>query len=126
MPVDVDGGATNAKNINTFGRKVYKGGMTEFGAAGGGAGLGAVNTSTLTTENMHMYNQYGHYGGHDEMDFRGTVGHHLHRYTTGAFDGLAVSDQFLEEYYLHVSIQKSKSTRSLHVVDVLFIYTGSV
>ncbi|XP_028987487.1 desmoglein-2-like protein [Betta splendens] len=100
IPVEVDGVTTNARNVNTFGRKGFQGGMTEFGAGGGGAGLGAVNTTMLTTENMHMYNQYGHYGGHDEMDFRGAGGQNMYRHKAGAFDGMAVSDQFLEEYYL--------------------------
>lgn len=81
-----------------------------MGAAGGGAGLGAVNTSNLTTENM-QYNQYRHFGGQDEMDYTGTgmLGgqeHLFSRYRAGAFDGMALSDQFLEEYYLSVSIAK--------------------
>lgn len=109
--MEVDVGTTNAHNINTFGRKGYRGEAAEFQAIGGGAALGAVNTSTLTTENMHMYNQYKHFGGHDEMELMGTgmlagQEHLFSRYRGGVFDGLALSDQYLEEYYSSVSISK--------------------
>uniref|UniRef100_A0A7N5ZWY6 Cadherin domain-containing protein n=1 Tax=Anabas testudineus TaxID=64144 RepID=A0A7N5ZWY6_ANATE len=49
--------------------KGYQEDSAQFGAAGGGVALGGLNTSTLTTENMHMYNQYRHFGRQDEMDF---------------------------------------------------------
>lgn len=107
--MEVDGGTTNVKNINTFGKRGYQGELNEFRATGGGGTLGAFNTSTLTSENMHMYNQYKQFGGHEEMELRGTgmLGgqeHLFSRYRAGAFDGLALTDEFLEEYYSSVSI----------------------
>ncbi|KAM9349915.1 desmoglein-2-like protein [Symphorus nematophorus] len=109
-PVEVDCGTVNAKNINIYGGKGYLGGLAGAGAAaGGGAALGAMNTSTLTAENMHMYNQYNHSSGQMEMDYAGGGGmmtgqEHLYsQYRTGAgagvFDGMALSDDFLGEYY---------------------------
>ncbi|XP_042353188.1 desmoglein-2-like [Plectropomus leopardus] len=126
-PVDLGGGSMNAKNVNTFDEKGYLGGMAELGgAAGAGAALGgAINQSTLTTENMHLYNQYNQSGGQVGMDFRDAGGmmtgqENLYsRYRTGAFDGMALSDQFLWDYY---------STKSNHAAlqsqqkDGLLVY----
>ncbi|KAK2822451.1 hypothetical protein Q5P01_022516 [Channa striata] len=102
VPVEADGGTMKGRT-NTFAQKGHLG-VNEFGAAGGGATLGAVNTSTLTAENMHMYNQYGHFGGQEDIDFMGTgmmtgQEHLFSQSTGGVFDGMAISDHFLEEYY---------------------------
>lgn len=102
--MEVGGGATQV-NINTYGKKGYQEDSAQFGAAGGGVALGGLNTSTLTTENMHMYNQYRHFGRQDEMDFTGTgmiTGQQQHLF----YDGMALSDQFLGEYYMTVSMTK--------------------
>lgn len=90
----------NTKNI--YGGKTYLGGVTEFGAASGGA----LNTSTMTAENMHMYSRYKHFGG-QEIDLMGTgiagQEHLFSQYRAAVFDGMALSDQFLWEYYSNVS-----------------------
>lgn len=108
--MEVDGGTINVKNVNKYGGKGYLGGLAEVGgAAGGGAALsGAINTSTLTDENMHLYNQYKHSSGQVELDCTGggmmTGQEHLYsRYRTGVFDGMALSHKFLGEYYSSVS-----------------------
>lgn len=106
--MEVDGGTTNAKNINTFERKGYQGELAEIRATSRG---GAVNMSTLTTENTHMYNRYKRFVGHEEMELMDTgmlagQEHLFSRYRAGVFDGMALSDQFLGEYYSSVSISK--------------------
>ena len=129
IPAEVDGGTLKTKNINTYGGKGYLGGLAEVGgAAGGGAALGAMNASTLTAENMHMYNQYNHSSGQMDMDYAGGGGmmtgqEHLYsRYRAGAglFDGMALSDDFLGEYYSSVSTEKSVTTPIWSKSNVLF------
>lgn len=109
-PVEVDGGTINVKNVNKYGGKGNLGGLPKVGgAAGGGASLGgAINTSTLTAENMHLYDQYNHSSGQVELDYTGggmyTGQEHLYtRSRTGVFDGMALSHKFLGEYYSSVS-----------------------
>ncbi|XP_028282552.1 desmoglein-2-like [Parambassis ranga] len=100
VPVEVDAGTVNAKNINTFEGKGFLGGLR----GAGGAGMISSTVNTLTAENMHLYNQYKYSSGQEEMDFRGTgmmrgQDFGFSRYDGSAFDGMALSDHFLEEYY---------------------------
>lgn len=106
--MEVDGGTLHAKNVNTLEGKGYLGGLAELGgAAGGGAAIGSAMNTTLTSENMHMYNQYNHSSGQLGMGYTDGMmtgqEHHFSRYGAGAFDGMALSDQFLGEYYASVS-----------------------
>lgn len=104
----------NAKDINTYQGRGYLGGLADFGGAlgggalGGGAYGGAFNTSNLTAENMHMYNQYNNTSGQMNVDTGMMTGqeHHFSQYGAGVFDGMALSEQFLGEYYSSVSILK--------------------
>ncbi|XP_031711123.1 desmoglein-2-like isoform X1 [Anarrhichthys ocellatus] len=110
-PAEVDLGTIKARNINTYEGNIYQGRLTELGgAAGGGGGL---NTSILTSENMDLYNQYRHSRGQVGMDYvdAGMMtgqGQRFSQYRAGAFDGMALSDQFLGEYY------SSKSDHAAH------------
>ncbi|XP_041659024.1 desmoglein-2-like [Cheilinus undulatus] len=121
-PVEVDGATINIRNVNNLGGKGYLGGLVELGgAAGGGAALGS---SILTTENMHMYNQYNQSSGQIEMDYMGagrmTGQERLYsRYRTGMFDGMALSEQFLGEYY---SSKSEHATQQSQQKDALMIY----
>nr|XP_020451505.1 desmoglein-2-like isoform X2 [Monopterus albus]XP_020451506.1 desmoglein-2-like isoform X3 [Monopterus albus] len=113
-PMEVDMGAINANNINTFESKPYTGGFSEMGAVGAGAGLGsAINTA----ENMHMYSQYRNFNGQEQMNFTGAGT--MAGYGAGAFDDMALSDQFLGEYYLSKSIHAAEQSQ---VKDGLMIY----
>lgn len=67
--------------------------------AGGGTG-------GMTAENMHMYSQYQNF--HRQGDYFGggtmTGQKHFHSQNKfGAFDGIALSQDFLGEYYISVS-----------------------
>lgn len=106
VPLEVDSGTVNAKNINTLEGKGFLGGLR---GEAGGAGMISSTVNTLTAENMHLYNQYKYSSGQEEMDFRGTgmmTGQDFgfSRFDGSAFDGMALSNHFLEEYYSSVSI----------------------
>lgn len=99
----------NMKDINNFSDNMYISRET------GGGGFGAGHT--LTSENMqkNMYNRYNN--GMDYVDGGMMTGqeHSFSRYGAGAgagaaaaagagaFDGMALSNQYLEEYYSSVS-----------------------
>lgn len=127
VPVEVDGEAVNAKDINTYQGRGYLGGLADFGGAlgggalGGGAYGGAFNTSNLTAENMHMYNQYNNTSGQMNVDTGMMTGqeHHFSQYGAGVFDGMALSEQFLGEYY---SSKSNHAAQQSHQKDGLLIY----
>ncbi|XP_068426278.1 desmoglein-2-like protein [Clinocottus analis] len=108
---DIDLGTIHATNNNTYRGKGYLGGPVELGGAAGGSG--AQHTSILTSENMNLYNQYRHSSGtmgmdHVDAGMMTGQGQRFSQYRAGAFDGMALSDEFLEEYY------SSKSNHAAH------------
>ncbi|KAM8727098.1 desmoglein-2-like protein [Acanthopagrus schlegelii] len=123
-PVEVDGGHITTQNVNNYANR-YTGGLAELGGAnfGGAASGGAVNMSTVTAENMHQYNQYNYSGGQMGMDTGAgmmTGQEHLHtRYRAGAFDGMALSEEFLGEYY---TSKANHATQQSQQKDGLLIY----
>ncbi|XP_070831279.1 desmoglein-2-like protein [Chaetodon trifascialis] len=126
VPVEVDGNTVNAKDTNNFGGKGYLDALADVGGpAGGGAALGgAVNTSVWTSANGHMSNQYHHTSGQVEMDYMGAgmmagQEHLFSQYRTDIFDGIALSDQFLEEYY---SSKSSHAAQQSQQKDALLVY----
>ncbi|XP_034744736.1 desmoglein-2-like isoform X3 [Etheostoma cragini] len=124
VPVEVDGGTVNAKNINTYEGKGHLGELTEFGAAAGGGAtfVRGLNTVNMTAEEMRLYNQYNHSGWQGGLDY-GDAGmmtgqeNNFSQYRAGAFDGMALSDQFLEEYYSskanHAALQSQQMDAQL-------------
>lgn len=94
---------TISKDINTFGGNAYLAGLAE----GGGAHVSGNENCILTTDNVHLYNEYNRFSGHGRMNSMDggmmTGQGHFSQYRGGAFDDLAVSDHFLEEYYSTVS-----------------------
>ncbi|CAG5896669.1 unnamed protein product [Menidia menidia] len=120
IPTEVEGGTVTLQDINQFEGKGHFEGLVESGGVGGGRvdGADAFGT-TVTAENMHLYNQYGHFIGRDDMQYMGQgtmLGQHSN-YTDGAFDGMALSEHFLGEYYLTksniASQQYSENDRAL-------------
>ncbi|XP_041849024.1 desmoglein-2-like isoform X2 [Melanotaenia boesemani] len=121
VPVMVESGTLNTKDINNYGGKGYLGGLVE---SGGEALGGAINMSTVTAENMHLYNQYGHFSRQEGMEFMDggmMAGQDMgfSRYTGGAFSGMALSDHFLGEYFLTKSNNASQQSQEK---DTLLVY----
>ncbi|XP_068604476.1 desmoglein-2-like protein [Brachionichthys hirsutus] len=119
-PVEVGAGTMKAKNIHGYGERGYLGGLVELG---GGAGYG-INTSTMTAEDMHLYNQYNQSSGRVEVDYSGgamlTGQQHLFdKYRSEAFDGMALSDEFLGEYY---SSKSSHAAQQFQQKDSFLAY----
>ncbi|XP_008298599.1 desmoglein-2-like [Stegastes partitus] len=131
MPAEVDVGTMNARDVNTFGGRGQPGGgpdlggMAGAGAAGGGATLGyTVNTSTLNVENVNRYSRYRHFSGHEEVDHMGggmMTGHDLSlsQYRGAVFNGMALSDHFLEDYF---SSKSNHAAQQSYEKDALLIY----
>lgn len=103
-----------AQDVNRYKGTGCLGGLVDVdGGFGGGVGGGAVigggmNTSEWETEHMHLSNQYNHMNGRIEMDYAAggaMAGQNIYsRYNRAdVFDGMALSDQFLEEYFASVS-----------------------
>ncbi|KAF6739227.1 Desmoglein-2 [Oryzias melastigma] len=118
VPISIESGdiQLGVKDINTYGGQGY--------LQGGGSTLGgAVNMSTLTAENKNLYSQYGQSFVHDQTDFMssGMTGQEMgfSSYRGGAFDGIALSDRFLEEYYVTKS---NNASQQLQVNDQSLIY----
>ncbi|XP_077376292.1 desmoglein-2-like protein [Festucalex cinctus] len=110
---------TVSKDINTLGGKGYLGGLVE----GDGRVISGNEHSILTTDNVHLYNQYHRFSGRGGMS--GIVGGmmtgqgHISQYRGGAFDDLAVSDHFLEEYY---SSKSNHAAQQFQEKDALLVY----
>ncbi|KAF7668476.1 hypothetical protein LDENG_00008060 [Lucifuga dentata] len=123
VPVEVDHGTIPAKDINNFRGKGFVGGLQGAGAGEGAGFGGGVNTTTIT-ENMHRYNQYGHSSGHLEMGYMGggmMTGHEnaFSRYKAEAYNGMALSDHFLQEYY---SSKANHAAQQAQQKDALSVY----
>lgn len=109
VPVEVDGGAVT-KDVNMFEGHGYFGGLTELGGGAGGRGPykgSAIYTSNMTADNMNLYNQYKYSSGQN-MDFlnTGTMARqdmNFSQYRGGGWDGIALSEEFLWDYYSRVS-----------------------
>ncbi|XP_004079413.1 desmoglein-2 [Oryzias latipes] len=116
VPVETGDIQLNAKDINTFGGQGY--------LQGGGSALGGgLNMSTLSAENRRLYSQYGQSFVHDQTDFMssGMTGQEMgfSSYRGGAFDGIALSDRFLEEYYV---TKFNDASQQFQVKDQSLIY----
>ncbi|XP_061150985.1 desmoglein-2-like protein isoform X1 [Syngnathus typhle] len=103
----------------TLGGKGFLGGLVE----GGGALISGNEHSNLTTNNVHMYNEYNQFSGHGRMNVMdgGTMTGqgHFSQYRGGAFDDLAVSDHFLEEYYTSKS---NHAAQNIQEIDTALVY----
>ncbi|KAG7525885.1 desmoglein-2-like [Solea senegalensis] len=114
IPVEVDGGI-NTQDINKFTGKGRFDGMTEVG--GGGFG-NVINISTLTEEELHRYNLYKMLLAEQE-GMKGGQEYHFSQYSGGLFDGMALSEQFLGEYYSRKSNHAAEQSEQK---DALLVY----
>ncbi|XP_019734725.1 desmoglein-2-like isoform X5 [Hippocampus comes] len=113
------GQVTISKDINTFGGNAYLGGLVE----GGGALISGNENCILTTDNVHLYNEYNRFSGHGRMNSMDggmmTGQGHFSQYRGGAFDDLAVSDHFLQEYY---SSKSNHAAQQSQEKDAILVY----
>uniref|UniRef100_A0A3Q1H2R5 Desmoglein-2-like n=1 Tax=Acanthochromis polyacanthus TaxID=80966 RepID=A0A3Q1H2R5_9TELE len=75
-------------------------------------------------KNTRMYSRYRHYSGHEEMDHVGAgmmtgQDFSLSHYSSAVFNGMALPDQFLEEYY---SSKSNHAAQHSHQTDGLLVY----
>ncbi|XP_035761990.1 desmoglein-2-like, partial [Neolamprologus brichardi] len=125
VPVEVDGGAVT-KDVNMFEGHGYYGGLAELGGAAGGRGPykgSAIYTSNMTADNMNLYNQYKYSSGQN-MDFlnTGTMARqdmNFSQYRGGAWDGIALSEEFLWDYY---SRKSDHAAQQPQVKDSMLIH----
>lgn len=104
MPLTV-GGGVNGADIKIGGRQDYMAGLVETDAALGGG-------FTTTGQDSYLYNQYGYSSGQQHSGFTdgGMMGGQTIKdmrfanYEFGNFDGMALPDHFLWQYYSQVSI----------------------
>ncbi|XP_077472123.1 desmoglein-2-like protein isoform X2 [Stigmatopora argus] len=117
------GQVTFTRDINTLGGNAYIGGL----AKGGGAVICGNENAVLTTDNVNMYNEYNQFSGQGRINvidggmmtgqsqfsqYRGGGG-------GGAWDDLALSDHFLDEYY---SSKSSHAAQQSQEKDALLVY----
>lgn len=104
IPVQVDGSTINTKNINMSGGAAYLDNLTGAGMGGGG---------TLTGEEMWMDDKYNYYhANRDQMGFMGAgtmTGQEMSfsKQRLTAFDGMALPEHYLGQYYSVVSLSTS-------------------
>uniref|UniRef100_A0A3B4B9I4 Cadherin domain-containing protein n=1 Tax=Periophthalmus magnuspinnatus TaxID=409849 RepID=A0A3B4B9I4_9GOBI len=118
-PMEVDGGpGPVTKDINYLSGGAAMGG----GGAAAGGGFGGGLHSTWT-ENMDHFNQYSYLNRHGHHGFSqgGTLTGHDHYLTQsrGAFDGMALSEGFLGEYYLNKASHESQQNQQK---DAFLVY----
>uniref|UniRef100_A0AAX7U693 Desmoglein 2 n=1 Tax=Astatotilapia calliptera TaxID=8154 RepID=A0AAX7U693_ASTCA len=83
----------------------------------------AIYTSNMTADNMNLYNQYKYSSGQN-MDFlnTGTMARqdmNFSQYRGGAWDGIALSEEFLWDYY---SRKSDHAAQQPQVKDSMLIY----
>lgn len=86
-----------------------KGGLAEFGGAAGGeaASGNVISSSTVITGNANIYGN--NVWSNNVIAGKGIIGGQedvYYRYRAGVYDEMALSDQFLGEYYSSVSVFK--------------------
>lgn len=105
VPVEVDHGSIKAVDVQKYG------GNSFFGLGGGGGGTGGRHEgfTSLSTWDRYGYKDFHHGNGGVEVDGRGTGMGGVNMtgredssswFRGGAYDGIALSDSFLEEYYM--------------------------
>lgn len=90
------GAPVKAKDITGFGRGAG-GDLIDMGMGAGAGGLGGAAME-------HEYSRWGEHIGMERVDGGMTLGQgHYSEYRGGLFDGMALSSEFLGEYYSNVS-----------------------
>lgn len=92
------GAPVKTKDITSFGRGAG-GDLIDMGM---GAGAGGLGGAAMALE--HGYSRWGEHIEMERVDGGMTLGQgHYSEYRGGLFDGMALSSEFLGEYYSNVS-----------------------
>ncbi|XP_076000682.1 desmoglein-2-like protein [Genypterus blacodes] len=116
IPAEVDHGTMTAVDVNRYGGAAFGGGVVDGAVSGGG-----MNTSTLHMDRYSKYRFSGH-SGMDDMEggtMTMTGREQGSRYRTDAYDGLALPDHFLGEYY---SSKANHATEQSQLKDSFLVY----
>lgn len=94
--MEVGGAGIKSRDVNNYGKGQHD--LIDMGMAAGGGGVGG---GTMTID------RFNRYGEHIDMEYAngGTMlgqGNYS-QYSGGLFDGMALSSEFLGEYYSNVS-----------------------
>lgn len=108
-PVEVAGGKIGTQEVPSYGGKGYLKELVDVD--GEVVEGGAIRTSTSDVSMFKQYKKYAHPIRQMEMGQMGgemMMGQRRRysQYRSGIFDGMALSDEFLDEYYSNVSILK--------------------
>uniref|UniRef100_UPI0037E909E1 desmoglein-2-like protein n=1 Tax=Semicossyphus pulcher TaxID=241346 RepID=UPI0037E909E1 len=135
VPVEVDAGVKElhrgdtikygmASGVGTTGRGATGRGSTGRGSTGGGpTGGGPTGGGATAGGSIYAADLFHNYSYNKEDIHSGTMSghqHHYSQYTTGASDGMALSHQFLGDYYLSKSehaVQQSLQKDALQIYD---------
>ncbi|XP_060939730.1 desmoglein-2-like protein [Limanda limanda] len=120
VPIEVDsgGGTMHLKNVNHYEAGGYLTNVNESGLLVGGAGYGG-GMNTLTTEELRRYNSYKYIAGQEAQHLGAGMGAESSGYGGGAFDGMALSEHFLQEYFTNKS---NHATQESQQKDGLLVY----
>lgn len=94
--------AIKAKDINN-----YRSGQGDLIDMRMGPGAGGFGGDIMTLD--HRFNRYGEHIDMEHVDSGLTQGHYS-EYRGGLFDGMALSSEFLGEYYSNVSTQNGRES----------------
>lgn len=97
--MEVGGAGIKSRDVNNFGKGQHD--LIDIGMGAGGGAIGAIGGGTMTRD------RFNHYGEHIDMEYAGggtMLGQgNYSQYSGGLFDGMALSSEFLGEYYSNVS-----------------------
>ena len=115
IPTEVDHGHIVTDGKTTGGMGFLGGANNGWGIEGGSGGAGGAGGGFTSSESMYHYSGYHQHGrGGRQTDYEagagamtGQHGHHTSQqgsgYRGGMYDGMALSEGFLHEYYSTVS-----------------------
>lgn len=94
--MEISGAGVKSRDVNNYGKGQHD--LIDMGMAAGGGGGGTM-----------LLDRFNRYGEHIDMEYMngGTMlgAGNYSQYSAGLFDGMALSSEFLGEYYSNVSAQ---------------------
>ncbi|KAM4605608.1 desmoglein-2-like protein [Polymixia lowei] len=122
IPVELDHGTVQTVDVNQYEQSGYLGGLGAAAGACGGAMVvdGFTSSSNCNAENIHQYHGFNQASGLKEVGYMGggTMTGQEHLFSKYD-DGIALSEGFLEEYYLSKAYHSAQQSQQR---DALLIY----